>query len=89
MRIQINRDLCTGNLGFCERCLSRLFVYPTVYKRDCLDILDDKQDAITIEVRSGASGALFRLDDKLQTMMAGESFAGFTDLALPDSDAKN
>ncbi len=84
MRIKINRDLCTGQLGFCERCLSRLFVYPTVFKRDCLEIMDDHRDGVTIELRSGASGALFTLNEKLQTMLVGESVAGFSDLAAPE-----
>ena len=58
MRIQINRDLCTGKLGFCERCLSRLLVYPGVYQRECVSIVDDNQDGVSVELRSGASGAL-------------------------------
>ncbi len=88
MRIKINRDLCTG-VGFCERCLNRLFIYPTVLKRNCLDIVDDKQDEVTIELRSGASGVLYTLNDQYRAILASESYSGFSDLVVPDRDPRN
>ena len=83
MRINVNRDLCTG-AGFCERCLSRLFVYPTVVKPGCLEIVDDQRRAIQIELRTGASGIRFTLNDNHKASLAGESYAGFSDLAIGD-----
>lgn len=82
MQINVNRDLCTG-AGFCERCLSRLFIYPTVVKPDCLEILDDKRSDIRIELRTGVSGIRFTLNDKHKAILAGESYSGFSDLATP------
>jgi ferredoxin len=85
MQIRVNRDLCTG-AGFCERCLSRLFIYPTVVKPGCLEIVDDKRSDIRIELRAGASGIRFTLNDKHKAILAGESYAGFSDLASADGE---
>jgi hypothetical protein len=81
----VNQDLCTG-LGFCERCLSRLFVYPGVCKRRCLDIEEDQREDIRIEIRSGVSGVRFTLNDRHKTILAGESYTGLSDFASPEPE---
>ncbi len=77
MRVKIDRDVCTAQLAFCERCLGKFLQEPLGYERHCFEeIVDDGQEDLTIEIVSGEDHVVLVLDEaqRLQAAKEGWSF---------------
>jgi len=80
MRVKINRNVCSAQLAFCERCLGRFLLYPEGYERRCFEELEDDGKAeLTIELRSGEVEKVLVLNEEQRRLMAGEGWATFMD----------
>ena len=84
MRVKINRNVCSAQLAFCERCLGRFLEYPLGYERRCFEELeDDGKEDLTLEIHSGEHNVTLVLNEEQRKLMAGEGWAYFVDFAVP------
>lgn len=84
MRVKINRNVCSAQLAFCERCLGQFLKYPLGYERRCFEELeDDGKEELTLEVHTGERDFTLVLNEEQRKMMAGEGWATFVDFAVP------
>jgi hypothetical protein len=84
MHVKINRDVCTTQLAFCERCLGRFLTYPMGYERRCFEVIeDDGKDELTIELHSGSHDVTLTMDEAQRKMAAGEGWSYFVDFDVP------
>lgn len=84
MYVKINRDVCTAQLSFCERCLGKFLREPMGYERHCFDeIVDDGKEEVTIEIYSGDDHALITLTEEQRLIAAQEGWSFFVPF-VPD-----
>ena len=84
MRVKINRNVCSAQLAFCERCLGRFLEYPFGYERRCFEELeDDGKEDLTLEIHTGDRDVTLVLNEEQRKLMAGEGWAYFVDFAVP------
>lgn len=84
MRVKINRNVCSANLAYCERCLGRFLQFPYGYERRCFEsIEEDGSDDLTIELHTGEHDLVLVLNAEQRALMAGEGWAKFVDFAVP------
>lgn len=85
MYVKINRDHCSAHLAFCERCLGSFLKYPLGYERRCFEeLVDDGQEALTIDLYSGGQYKRIVLETEAdRLMLAGEGWATLVDLDVP------
>ena len=80
MRVKINRDVCTAQLAFCERCLGKFLREPMGYERHCFEeIIDDGQEDLTVEILSGEHQTVLVLDEEQRLLAATEGWSFFVD----------
>lgn len=85
MRVKINRDVCTAQLAFCERCLGKMLREPMGYERHCFEeiIEDDDSELLTLEITSGGNHTVVTLDEEQRLVAAAEGWSYFVDF-IPD-----
>lgn len=84
MYVKIDRNVCGHHLATCERCLGQFLKYPEGYERQCFEeIVEDGQDNLTIELKTGDDHLVLVLDEEQRRLLAGEGWAKFVDIAVP------
>jgi hypothetical protein len=84
MYVKINRNVCPAHLAFCERCLGQFLKYPMGYERRCFEeLIDDGQEALTIDLHTGDRTIRLVLSEEERLMMAGEGWATMVDFLVP------
>ncbi len=84
MHVKINRDVCTAQLAFCERCLGQFLKYPMGYERRCFEVCEDDGKAeLTIELHSGDNDRVLVLTEEQAREIAGEGWSAFVDFVVP------
>jgi hypothetical protein len=84
MHVKINRDVCSAQLAFCERCLGQFLKYPMGYERRCFEVCeDDGKEELTIELHSGDNDRVLVLTEEEAREIAGEGWSSFVDFVVP------
>ena len=84
MYAKINRDLCTAQLAFCERCLGHFLTHPLGYERRCFEILDAQDDDIlNIDLHTENHDVSLTLDAEQRRLLAGEGWSAFVNFDVP------
>ncbi len=84
MHVKINRDVCSAQLAFCERCLGQFLKYPMGYERRCFEVCeDDGKSELTIELHSGDNDRVLVLTEEQAREIAGEGWSAFVDFVVP------
>ncbi len=84
MHVKINRDVCSAQLAFCERCLGQFLKYPMGYERRCFEVCeDDGKPELTIELHSGDNDRVLVLTEEEAREIAGEGWSAFVDFVVP------
>lgn len=80
MKILIDRDLCDANLAFCQRCSAAFLRYPEGSDRLCImDIVEDGQDALTIEMQTDGRLLEIELAEETQAIASVEGWEALAD----------
>ncbi len=84
MHVRINRNVCSAQLAFCERCLGKFLRYPMGYERRCFELLeDDGIDELTIELQTDGHNVVLTLNEEQRLLAAGEGWTQFIEFYVP------
>jgi hypothetical protein len=84
MRVKIDRNVCTAQLAFCERCLGKFLREPMGYERHCFEeIVDDGKPELTIEILTGDHRTVLVLSEEERLQAAAQGWSFFVDFIPP------
>jgi hypothetical protein len=84
MRVKIDRNVCTAQLSFCERCLGKFLREPMGYERHCFEeIVDDGSPQLTVEIHSGDHTTILVLNEEQRLQAAAKGWSYFVDFIPP------
>ncbi len=84
MYVKINRNVCSAQLAFCERCLGQFLKNPMGYERRCFEVIeDDGKDELTLEIFSEQNHVVVTLNEEQRKQVAGEGWSYFVDFQVP------
>ncbi len=80
MRVKIDRNVCSAQLAFCERCLGKFLQEPMGYERHCFEeIIDDGRPELTIDLFSGDHHVILELTEEQRLRAAKEGWSYLVD----------
>lgn len=90
MKVIMDRDLCSANLSFCQRCSAAFIRAPEGTDRLCIrEIIEDGQDTLTLKMFTDGRTIELELTDEQRDLASVEGWEALADFdpALFRSDA--
>jgi hypothetical protein len=80
MKVVIDRDLCSANLAYCQRCSAAFIRNPEGSDRLCIrDIIDDGKDTLTLKMLTDGRSLEIELTDEQREWASVEGWEALVD----------